>query len=209
MNLRWISINSVSINSLILRDLFSLLNRKKQSSSYNPQYFEFYYKNKEFNERNSGLPIPNGIKVTDLIEKRLIILPKILDLSMMKINEIKQAFGYKFVRLANESIRFKAFKIDKNDEDKRKYVTVFTIYRDHIHVLKQKSMSIRNKNNIMIDICNVIDVIIPKTSYRKWIISYYINKKTHKMQTYEMEDKKQRDEIVYKLKYLCALANLR
>ena len=71
------------------------------------------------------------------------------------------------------------------------------------------SMSINNKNNIMIDIINVVDVSKPKTSYTKWKIAFNLDSKTHKSQTYEMEDKKQRDEIVEKLKYLCVSSRLR
>ncbi len=91
-----------------MRDLFTILNRKRKSSKFNGQYFDFYYKLKE---KQYGA-ISNAIKIIDLLSKELIILPKTLCATMDNINE-QEAFQFELVKLANQHKQYKAHKIDK------------------------------------------------------------------------------------------------
>eukprot|EP01083_Nonionella_stella_P063364 164657_1 len=71
-------LNIDSVASRTVRDLFTILNRKRTRDRFNAQYFDFYYKNKT---KELGA-IANGVSVMDLVQNDLIVLPKILSSDM-------------------------------------------------------------------------------------------------------------------------------
>lgn len=196
-----ISLNAQSISSLILRDLFNLLNRKKQSNAFHPQFFQFCYRGK------SGA-IPNGIKLSNLRERTLIIFPKTT--LEMNPDDRQRAMEYEFVRLANAVTENEAFKMDKADVSRRKYPVVLLVNPPKNHLLLRKMKNIKAKT-VIIDIGDITDIQLHKGFNRKQLmLSYRVARghgtaKRFKQQIYEMEDKATRDVIVRKLKYLCVL----
>ena len=206
-----ISLNAQSISSLILRDLFSLLNRKKQSNTFHPQFFQFCYHGKPQRVEDSG-PIPNGIKLSDLRQRTLIIFPKTTAEMKADSVDVARAMEYQFVKLANEVTRSEAFKMDKVDESRRKYPVVLVVDppRNRLLLHKKKSLKIRS---VPIDIGNITDIQPHKrVNRRQWTLCYFIGKanaKTHKKQIYEMEDQRERDAMVRKLRYLRVLLKVK
>merc|ERR1712060_551186 len=110
-----------------------------------------------------------GIKVLHLVQKELVILPKIFCSEKMTETEKEQAFAHEFIRLANEITLFRGYKIDKHDANKVLYPVLFHVDRTNIHCIKHKP--IRN-DRIVIAICDVVDVEFDKTFHRQWTLSY-------------------------------------
>merc|ERR1712154_363093 len=96
-----LSIETKDANHRTLRDLFIILNRKRKAAKFNSQYFDFYYKHKT---KQFGA-ISNAQKIIDLLDKELIILPKMLS-SVNEVNEL-EAFQFELVKLANQAKQFK------------------------------------------------------------------------------------------------------
>merc|ERR1719242_2001181 len=94
----------IGINDGILtaRDLFPQLNRRRPSAKFTSEYFDFYYRQ---NSHRHGV-ISNATRIADLLQKELVILPKLLG---PDFNEA-EAFQFELVRLANESKSYSAWK---------------------------------------------------------------------------------------------------
>ena len=194
-----------------LRDLFPMLNRKRKSHKFNTQYFDFYYRNKT---KQYGA-ISNGTKLSDLIEKELIILPKILSSQSNDFNE-QEAFQFELVKLANQVKQYKAYKIDKYRSSKKKaFLLEIDRYRFVKTSLETSTFSTKNKNHnkTPIPIQDIISVVVPDDNHKasnksKFTITYSTPNKVNKTKTYQMNNNNERDETVSKLNFLCILRRL-
>merc|ERR1712228_352023 len=105
--------------------LFFLTTRKRKSEKYNAQYFEFY----------------------DLLQKELVILPKILSLAN-KVNE-SEAFQFYLVKLANQSKQYKVSKIYKHRQSKKKaFLLEIDRYRFTKTSLESSAFSTKKNKNL-------------------------------------------------------------
>ena len=208
-----ISIEKHETNTHSLRDMFALLNRKRKSHKFNSNYFDFYYRNKT---KQYGA-ISNGIKLSDLIEKELIILPKILSSS----DNEEEAFQFELVKLANQVKQFKCYKIARYQTKKKAMLLEIDRYRIVKTSLETSGIynKTKNKNKTPIPIQDIISVIpVEKPNnghyhnnnnhHNQFIITYSTPNKMNKTKTYEMNSNNDRDEIVSKLKFLCVIRRL-
>jgi len=217
-----LSVDKSETNTATLRDLFSLLNRKRKHYKFNSQYFDFYYRNKT---KQYGA-ISNAIKIVDLLEKELMILPKILSSQHADFNE-EEAFQFELVRLANQVKQYTAFKIDKYRSSKKKsFLLEVDRYRFVKTKLETSAFSKKNKNQVRtpVPITDIVSVMETEKSnghqkhHNQFTITYLSpNEKSNskhkhnhkqKVKTYEMNSTSDRDEIVAKLRYLCILRKL-
>merc|ERR1719295_1906920 len=115
----------IGINDGIVttRDLFPQLNRRRPSSRFTSEYFDFYYRQ---NSSKYGA-ISNATKVGDLLQKELVILPKKLS---PEVNE-QEAYQFDLVRLANEYKSYQAWKVAKFRSGSRRKKFLLEIDRDH------------------------------------------------------------------------------
>ena len=213
-----LSMNSASVSTLRLRDLFGFLNKKRQSNAFSPHCFEFHDLRRSASSaspsrHSPSVPLPNGLSVLSLAHRKLVILPKRLNPHAMRAKDRAEVFEYELVRIANESARFEATKLRKN---KLRYPVVFRVEPTENQVVLEKHKTFRFGPIVIkrcridvIEVEGITDIRTDKnTNCLEWSISYFLHK-THKMQTFEMDDKRSRDKIVRKLKYLCVLAKLR
>ena len=137
-----------------------------------------------------------------------------------------EAFEYELVRIANQSARFAAVKLrPKSNSESRmrqRYPIVFRVEPSENRVALEKRktwrcgpFALKRSCVDVIDIERITDIRTDigadadtDSSCRTWRVSYFLKQK-HKTQTFEMRNKRARDEIVRKLKYLCRLAKLR
>eukprot|EP01083_Nonionella_stella_P277857 944763_1 len=194
-------LNIDSVASRTVRDLFTILNRKRTRDRFNAQYFDFYYKNKT---KELGA-IANGVSVMDLVQNDLIVLPKILS-SDMNANT-KEAFQFLLVRLANEAKQYKAWKIDKYRTKKKAFVLEVDRYR----LVKTAE---KNKVKMPIAIQDIQRVVATEKSnghhlhHNQFTITYYTADRSKKIKTFEMSSTQIRDELVDKLNFLCIIRRL-
>merc|ERR1712079_490563 len=88
-----------------MRDLYTQLNRRRPSATFTSEYFAFYYRQKS----SKYGAISNATKIGDLLQKELVILPKLLGAEV----DTAEAYQFEPVRLANECRSFRAWKVAK------------------------------------------------------------------------------------------------
>jgi len=184
--------------ALTLRDLFGLLNKKKKSPQFSAKYFDFYYKG-----LTKDGALGKQMKVLDLPNKELVILPKIVSQN----EDLTEAYEYPLVKLANEPKEFNAVKIKSNQ--KRARLLAIDRYRIVKKVTNETSiLGFGKKDHIPIDIKSITNIRVNLNNTKQFILDYRHPKSGVKTQIYEMSNSKNVRLICDKIKYLCILRKL-
>eukprot|EP00485_Elphidium_margaritaceum_P009246 CAMPEP_0202693110 /NCGR_PEP_ID=MMETSP1385-20130828/7321_1 /ASSEMBLY_ACC=CAM_ASM_000861 /TAXON_ID=933848 /ORGANISM="Elphidium margaritaceum" /LENGTH=623 /DNA_ID=CAMNT_0049348751 /DNA_START=37 /DNA_END=1908 /DNA_ORIENTATION=+ len=205
-----LSVDQQEIGHKFLRDLFSALNRKRKTNAFNAQYFDFYYKAKT---KQYGA-IANSTKVTDLVDKNIMILPKVLSAQHSQLDEA-EAYQFEYVKLANQVRQFKAFKIDKYRSKKKAFLLEVDRYRFVKTSLESTTFSNGNNPPKPVPIEDIVSVRQTEKDnghrrhHDQFTITYKVMNQNHKVKvkvkTYQMASNQEREDIVNKLRYLCVL----
>lgn len=139
----------------------------------------------------------------DLEKNALIILPRILT----ENDNIQDAYQFELVKLANEQKEFFAMKIKSNAKNKKRMLIV-----DRHRIVKKpvdENTMFGTAEHIPIDINLITNCAAKNGKFNKQFLIEYQQKGTLKSQTYEMANVAECQQIVAKVRYLCALRKYR
>eukprot|EP01084_Bolivina_argentea_P107022 191386_1 len=199
-------------SALTLRDLISLLNKKKHGAHFHPQYFHFYFDDNDGmgriidlnNNINSKRKILSLAKcIIDLKEPRqLFLLPKFLGSN----DDLNEAYNFNLVRLANETREYRCTKIRNARKNKKRLLIV------NRHRIVKKAMddyNIGTSDHVPIDIISIINLQIVDKDNKQFSIEYRKPQAGGiRQQIYEFDTEKECKHFVDKVKYLKTIRQL-
>eukprot|EP01083_Nonionella_stella_P025307 69699_1 len=182
--------------ALKLRDLISLLNKKKHGAHFHPHYFNFYYY-----QQTKAKELPLKLPIIELAEPReLILLPKFLTAN----DDVNEAFNFKLVRLANEKREYQCTKIRNARKNQKRLLIVDR----HWIVKKAMDYNLGTNDHAPIDITSIIDCSLSDKNNNEFSIEYRKKQGGKRHQRYELETDKECKDIVNKIRYLITLRTL-
>merc|ERR1712048_1497146 len=187
--------------ALNVRDLISLLNKKKHGAHFHPEYFNFYFD--RATKAKQALLLNESI--LDLEEPRqLVLLPKFLSAN----DDLHEAYNFALVRLANEAREYRCTKIRNARKNKKRLLIVDT------RRIVKKAMDDYNlgtNEHVPIDIVSILDIHVLDKDNRQFSIEYrkQIGQSGGiRSQIYQLESAAECKHIVDKVRYINTLRKL-
>jgi len=185
--------------ALTLRDLITLLNKKKLGAHFHAQYFNIYLDG--HTKLKEALPLSKNM--TDLEENRqLVLLPRFLAPN----EDINEAYNFHLVRLANEQRDYRCQKVRNARKNKKRLLTVDR------HRITKKAMDDYNigaNDHVPIDISTIQDLHVNDKNNKQFTIEYRKQGHTQTtVQVYELDSVKDCQDFVHKVKFLSTIRKL-
>eukprot|EP00485_Elphidium_margaritaceum_P012593 CAMPEP_0202692308 /NCGR_PEP_ID=MMETSP1385-20130828/6722_1 /ASSEMBLY_ACC=CAM_ASM_000861 /TAXON_ID=933848 /ORGANISM="Elphidium margaritaceum" /LENGTH=501 /DNA_ID=CAMNT_0049347817 /DNA_START=25 /DNA_END=1530 /DNA_ORIENTATION=- len=185
--------------ALTLRDLISLLNKKKHSIHFHAQYFNFYFEGQT--KAKDALNL--GKAIIDLeANRQLVLLPKFLSQN----DDINEAYSLTLVRLANERREYHSSKVRSARKNKKRLLVV-----DRYRIVKKglDESIVGGNDHVPIDIISITDLKVNDKNTKQFIIEYRKPQNTATTtQVYELDNQQECQHFVQKVKYLITLRKL-